>query len=342
VSAVAQTNGELRDFGGQVTYINSDSRWNWGTVVQMVPYVTGQFIRQVDVIDGREVIVEQERRLRQTEIAVAAVTQYPFSRALRFEVQGGARRLGFSDTLDTFVYDRRTGQFLGDERQEMDAPRALNLFESSAALVFDQAVLGPTSPIVGQRYRLEVAPTLGALQMTNLLLDYRRYVAPVRPFTLAVRAMHFGRYGRDGEDARLTPLFLGYPTLVRGYGLGSFEPVECPTGGVNDCPVFDQLVGSRVLIGNAEVRFPLLGAFTGEYRYGPLPVEGFAFADTGMAWTSQVSPSFAGGTRDFVSSVGAGVRANVFGYLVVEVAASRPLDRPGKGWVFGFQLAQGF
>jgi hypothetical protein len=61
-----------------------------------------------------------------------------------------------------------------------------------------------------------------------------------------------------------------------------------------------------------------------------------------MAWTSQVSPSFAGGTRDFVSSVGAGVRANVFGYLVVEVAASRPLDRPGKGWVFGFQLAQGF
>jgi hypothetical protein len=32
---------------------------------------------------------------------------------------------------------------------------------------------------------------------------YRRYFVPVRPFTLAFRAMHYGRYGRNGDTNRL-------------------------------------------------------------------------------------------------------------------------------------------
>jgi outer membrane protein assembly factor BamA len=239
------------------------------------------------------------------------------------------------------VFDRATGQYLGDDRQDLDAPEALNLIESTAALVYDQTVFGPTSPIVGQRYRMEVAPTFGALNITNVTVDYRRYLAPIRPLTLAVRAMHLGRYGRDSSDTRLSPLFLGFPTLMRGYELGSFERSECPAA-ADDCPVFDQLVGSRSLIGNLELRFPLLGLLSREYRYGPLPIEGFAFADTGVAWTADLDPSFAGGNRNFVSSVGGGIRVNAFGYAVVSLTAARPLDRPGRGWVFGFQLAPGF
>jgi hypothetical protein len=95
-------------------------------------------------------------------------------------------------------------------------------------------------------------------------------------------------------------------------------------------------------VGNAELRFPLLGAFSGRYDYGPLPLEGFAFADSGVSWTSLVEPEFTGGDRQFVSSVGFGVRANIFGYLVGEVAAARPLDRVRRGWVFTFNLMPGF
>jgi outer membrane protein assembly factor BamA len=110
----------------------------------------------------------------------------------------------------------------------------------------------------------------------------------------------------------------------------------------SDCPAFDRLLGSRLLVGNAELRFPLVGAFRGGYDYGFLPLDVFLFADSGVACNSQVNPSFADGSRDFVSSVGVGVRANAFGYFVLELAAIRPLDRPGRGWVFGFNLAPAF
>jgi hypothetical protein len=73
-----------------------------------------------------------------------------------------------------------------------------------------------------------------------------------------------------------------------------------------------------------------------------VPVEGFIFADTGVAWTSAIDPSFTGGSRDFVTSVGAGARVNAFGYLVLEFAAAKPLDRKGRGWQFAFQLTPGF
>ena len=60
-----------------------------------------------------------------------------------------------------------------------------------------------------------------------MLADYRKYFMPVRPFTIALRGMHYGRYGRDSEDARLSPLYLGYPGLVRGYDVSSFDANEC-------------------------------------------------------------------------------------------------------------------
>jgi outer membrane protein assembly factor BamA len=207
--------------------------------------------------------------------------------------------------------------------------------------VHDQTSAGPVGPLQGQRYRFDVTQTAGSLNYTNLVLDYRRYLRVVRPFTLAVRGLHVGRYGGDAEDPRLSELFIGYPSLVRGYDVNSFDATECDavTGA---CPVFDRLIGSRMLVGSAELRFPLLGAFSGEYRYGPIPIEGFLFADTGVAWTAATRPSFADGDRRFVSSVGAGVRINAFGYVIVQLAGAKPLNRPGSGWRFVFDFAPSF
>jgi hypothetical protein len=57
---------------------------------------------------------------------------------------------------------------------------------------------GFTSPIAGGRYRFEVLPVFGGLTFGTLLPDYRRYLF-VRPITVAVRGLHYGRYGADAE-----------------------------------------------------------------------------------------------------------------------------------------------
>jgi outer membrane protein assembly factor BamA len=97
-----------------------------------------------------------------------------------------------------------------------------------------------------------------------------------------------------------------------------------------------------VAVASVEVRFPLVGIFTGELEYGPVPIEGLLFGDAGVAWGQVDEPSFFGGERDIVKSVGAGVRVNALGFAILEIAGARPLDRPGKGWVFSFNLRPGF
>jgi hypothetical protein len=341
VSAVAQANGGLKDLGGQVMYVNRTSRWNWGGVAQWIPYVTGSFRETLAVVDNREVLIDETFLFRQTDLQARALVMYPFTRATRFEVQAGGRRIWFDRELQTRIFALDTGQLIDDRDEALQAPGALDLADVTAALVHDQTSFGPVGPVNGQRYRFDVTRTTGSLSFTNLTLDYRRYLSLVKPFTLAVRGLHVGRYGADAEDSRLSQLFLGYPSLVRGYDVDSFDPAECGFP-QTQCPVFDRLVGSRLLIGSAELRFPLLGVLSGEYRYGPFPLEAFLFADTGVAWTSDIRPAFAGGERQFVSSVGAGVRVNVFGYVIAQFAGAKPLSRPGSGWRFVIDFSPAF
>src|SRR5207245_2491178 len=96
-------------------------------------------------------------------------------------------------------------------------------------------------------------------RFVTALADYRKYVMPARPFTIAARVLHVGRYGRNAEDNRMYPLFIGYSSLVRGYDIGSFSAAECGSGNGTTCPVFDQLIGSKILVGNIELRFPPFG-----------------------------------------------------------------------------------
>ena len=109
------------------------------------------------------------------------------------------------------------------------------------------------------------------MHYTDVLADWRSYFMPVRPVTLAFRAMHFGRYGSRGEDPRFRSIYLGYPELIRGYD--NIQANECIPNAQSQCPVFDRLFGSRMIVGNVEVRAPLWGLFKGRLTYGPLPIE---------------------------------------------------------------------
>ncbi|MGE3175872.1 MAG: BamA/TamA family outer membrane protein, partial [Vicinamibacterales bacterium] len=140
-----------------------------------------------------------------------------------------------------------------------------------------------------------------------------------------------------------SPLYLGYPSLVRGYDVYSYDQSECVPNAESSCPAIDRLVGSRVFIGNLEFRFPLLRPFgASQGMYGPVPVEMVFFADGGVAWSSGQSPSFLGGERRGVSSVGAALRVNFLGYAIGEFDFARPLQRSNRGWMFQFNLTPGF
>ena len=49
----------------------------------------------------------------------------------------------------------------------------------------------------------------------------------MRPFTVALRGLVYGRFGTDGESPRLPIMYLGYSGLVRGYDPTSFDAGEC-------------------------------------------------------------------------------------------------------------------
>jgi hypothetical protein len=340
VGAVLQVNGRFEDFGGIVGYENRKHRWAWGAEIEQIPYVTGGFSAGLDQT-GR--YVEVTDLFRETDRTLQTYIAYPFSRAQRVELAAAARNISFGREIETLVFDPFTGQLLAQDRQKLDAPSSINFADVSAALVYDSAVFGPTSPILGRRYRFEVSPSFGGLRYTGVLADVRQYVMPVRPITLAGRVLHYGRYGSGGEDNRITPLFIGYPNLVRGYDVNSFSASECGND-PNTCPVFDQLVGSRVGVANLELRIPLLGLFNRRNLYGPIPVELVGFSDWGVAWTAQDKAKFLGhgGTRKVVKSYGAGARVNVLGFAVVEFDMVKPVDRPAKGWTWVFNFSPGF
>jgi hypothetical protein len=328
------------DVGGIVGYTNKVHRFNWGVQVAQIPYMYGGYSSGIINSGGEQVYVEQLTTERLLDRSVSLLGYYPFHAGLRAELMTGYRSIGFETRIETQGFSTRTGRLVIDEQEKIPGGDTTHLFQSTVALVKDTSVFGATSPVMGQRLRLDVSPTLGSVNFTGALADLRQYVMPVRPVTLAGRVLHYGRYGSGGEDPRLGSLFLGYPSLVRGYDSGSFTASECGAGG--GCPVYDQLLGSRLLVGNFEVRAPLFGLFGAKSLYGPLPLEIGAFFDAGVAWGSASRPALFGGQKEIVKSVGATTRLNLFGFAVLQLDYVKPLDRPGKNAYFTFNLLSGF
>jgi outer membrane protein assembly factor BamA len=219
------------------------------------------------------------------------------------------------------------------------------------ALVGDASSFGFTSPISGSRYRLEVTPTIGTLKYETVLLDYRKYLF-VKPFTLAVRGLHYGLYGKDAESDRIGALYLGDGSLVRGYSYDSFNSNDCTSSGTGSlasstCPQFDRLVGSKLALANAELRIPLFGTSGFGLIASPLPpIEIAPFVDAGVAWTKASGPVWdlasTSGDRTPVVSTGIASRINLFGFAVFEVYYAHPFQRPGRSGVWGFLLQPGW
>ncbi len=348
-----QANGTYKDIGGQAFYINQEKRLNWGASAGRIPYIQGFQTFGTDG-DGNAYIglIRNRIFLTQTSLLLA----YPFSTTRRVEGNIGVQRWSYDLEEDRYFL----GPFGGtgaSQRISLPSRPAINLASASLAIVGDNSLTGFTSPVDGGRFRLEVNQTLGSLNFTSLVADFRRYLSPTRNLTFAARALHFGRYGSELDPNRSTatiqPYFLGWETFVRGYSYESFDPDECaitsfePGAVAGTCAGFDRLFGHRLVVANMELRVPVLGTPQfGLINFPYLPTEFALFADAGLAWNelSEVDFDFvrSGGKRVPVFSVGASARVNIFGFLILESYYAFPFQRPDKGAHWGFVLAPGW
>jgi Tol biopolymer transport system component len=323
------------DIAAQIGYVNRRGRLHWGFVSGFVP---ARFLgAERSIVRTATLVTQEYGNLRYAHEYASLTARYNVSRATRFEFRAGGRRTGYGWQTVTQVVDASTRQLVTSAIQELPGARPVYLAEMQAAYVRDTALLGPTSPILGHRLRLDVQPAVGGLTFADVRLDARRYFMPIRPVTFAVRVDHTGRYGPDARDGRLTPLLLGLQTLVRGYDLSTFAAERCGRTATS-CSIVDQLSGNRFAVMNLELRAPLLGLLTGNLDYGRTPIEALIFADGAMLWTPHANAPL---QRDRFRSVGIGARANLGGF-VLELTGVRPFDKPQNGWTASFLIRPGF
>ncbi len=340
LATMLQVSGSLSNLAALVAYQNTKSRLNWGAAVQQIPYITGGYLPTTYSANG-DTLFQQIEIIRQTDREADAFFSYPFSSVARVEWSAGVRNIGYAAQIESLVVVN-PGYLISDNIVNLPGPPSLTMGTASAALVYDNSYYGATSPVLGERWRLEVDPVVGGLQFYNVLADYRRYFMPVRPFTLAARVLHYGRYGPSSDDQRIYPNFLGYQSMVRGYDYNSVL-TDCQSAVGNACDVYTKLFGSRIMVGNVELRFPLLGVLgLGHGYYGALPIETAFFADAGVAWSAGQKPSIFGGNVRPLSSIGIANRMNLFGYAIIEVDFVRPFQRTGVGWIWQFGFTEGF
>lgn len=326
---------DVDDFAAQLAYTNRREQWNWGVTAGFVPARFHGARRAIER-DG-SLITRETTSLRYLHQWAGFAGRFNIDRSHRIEVGAGVRRTGFTWQTFTRVMEADSPDVVSRTLDEAAAGRPLYFAETQLAFVHDTAVLGPTSPVIGERLRLEVEPALGSRSFMDVRVDARKYLMPKRPITIAGRIEHVGRYGAGAADPRLTPLVVGLQTLVRGYDLRNFAADQCGRS-ATECSVIDELTGSRIAVANLELRAPLLGLLTGDLVYGSVPIEAIAFADIGYLWTR--TPG--GGTEQHrFRSIGAGGRANLGGF-VLELAAARPFDRLQSGWTVSFLLRPGW
>lgn len=345
-------NGEISDFGGSAGYINRDSRINWGGSFSHIPYRTGGF-QDVSRFDNRDTL----DILRLFEDRASLFAQLPFSTTMR--VEGSVSYGLYSNRLDRFVYEYDAfGRLVSIDRDRVkeEEPEGFSFGSVETALVFDNSVFGLTAPLDGRRMRVGIGQNFGDFNFTSVTADFRIYKF-LKPIGLAFRALHYGRYGSDSEQ--FAPFYLGnsFFGFVRGLNIDDAQNALALAD--RD---FDELVGSKIAVGNFEIRIP----FSGPRQLALLP-SSFLFADLnffidgGIAWTSfdqfrdpifrldeNGEPIVFEGEEliDFpkvnpIFTAGVSMRVNVFGALIIEPFYARPLIEGGT-FNFGVNILPGW
>ncbi len=342
---VLSVNGEIYDFGGQVGYVNQKNRINWGATASHIPYPFAYLnVETTQANDDGPVLTDLQFVIQRTfEDQFGMFAFYPISTTRRIEVSGSMAWYYFRRDIFHTYYDEM-GFYRGQDRSKGESPDGFNLQRLSLGYIGDNSFFGMASPMAGHRYRFSVEKLFGEIDMYNTIADYRRYFFR-QPISVAVRAMHHGRYGKDAQNNLFYPLYLGYPNFMRGYDYNSLYSIRDEIFDDEGDFSFDHLQGTRLIVGGLEVKVP----FSGPERLA-LISSGFFFTelawflDAGIAWREGDSLTLESDkmTADYrypVFSTGPSLRINLFGALVLEPYYAIPFtlnDRWPGVWGLNF------
>ncbi|MFW5699485.1 MAG: basic secretory protein-like protein [Bacteroidota bacterium] len=341
-------NGEIYDFGGQATYFNQKRRINWGASVSHIPYRYGYYSYELDTltVNEEEVLADNYalHLIRLFETRASLFTFFPISTTRRIEAGVAYARYNYRIDKYNNYYDALGIQF-GANREKLPSPDGFSLWHTDVAYVFDNSYFGITSPLEGRRARYSVEKNFGRYTHYTTLFDFRKYFF-FKPVGFAFRFYNYSRWNFNDPESRLTPLYVGYPWLVRGYDNVSYQSEQSFSKG--DVAI-SQLTGTHMQVVNAEIRIP----FTGPKRLSLISSKWLLtdlafFFDAGLAWDKQHQPEFKWRSTSIndripVFSAGGSLRINMFGYLVIEPYYAFPFQRADiKNGVFGINFTPGW
>ncbi|MFC2152579.1 tolB protein precursor, partial [Bacteroidota bacterium] len=337
-------NGEVYDFGGQLAYINSKKRVTWGSSFSHFPYRAMYYRSRIEKItETTGNLIENYDLVRIFEENLSFFSQYPLSSKVRFE--GGLSYSRYSYRIDSITYKN---YYYYSKKKVEDVPDPFNVGSAYVAFVGDNSNFGITSPMSGYRYRFQVGQMFDRYDITSLTMDVRKYFF-FKPISLAFRALHYGRYGKNAND--LYPIYLGNEYLVRGYNFNAFYKAQDSYPEQYLDP--NKLAGSKIVVFNSELRFP----FTGIKRFsliksGYLYSDIIFFFDAGVAWTKDRFPWLESSNIRYywnptpsyhtpIYSLGASLRINLFGIAILEPYIAMPFQLNNVDYATGFIISGG-
>jgi len=196
--------------------------------------------------------------------------------------------------------------------------------------------------VMGRRMRFQASHSLGKINFSDFLADYRRYDPII--FNTLTFATRFLSSVSVGPDEGFFPKYIGRPDFVRGYDRANFNFYDCTSiiGAQAACNNA-QLAGSRVAVANAELRFPIIRRFDVGSAFGLPPLDGLIFYDAGLAWSRGQTPHLGRApenndptiNRYPLTSWGGGLRVNLFNLAILRWDYARPLSGGRKpNWTF--------
>lgn len=347
IAVSASVYGQLSDASVLAAYSNLSRRFQYTLGAYQQPV----FLPQTSGVQGIPLqnggiryVIPYTRYILRTGFTTGL---YPLNRFSRFET--GIQFNNIDRSSVALIQDCFPTGCSGQTLQTIKKEPAFNFVAPQVAFVTDNTLASAIGPITGRRARFQVAPAVGTLRWVDYLGDYRQYF-PIRfnSLTFAVRGLFNAAVGRDEE---IFPKYIGRPEYVRGYDRANFGGYECTStiGASASCNTV-QLVGSRVAVANAELRFPLIRRFDlGSLPIGLPPVEGLLFYDAGLAWSKGQTVSLSKPAnynfetmRYPLTSYGFGLRVNLFNLAILRWDYAIPRDVTGRKANWTFSLGPSF
>ena len=224
-----------------------------------------------------------------------------FGRFVREERLGGHVGLSYPFSQHDRIDTRLSLRHAEIDRQFEGRKLSGWLANNYVSYTHDTSLWIPTGPLEGRRYSLGLAQTIDfkTSRRFNITLfgDYRHYFRLSPRSALAVRLM-----GRRSTGVVPEFFSLGGSWTLRGYRWRS-------------------LWGSKMVLYNQELRFPLVDRFLLRFPFGAMEFSAFRgalFFDVGNAWNDDFG--------QWHAAFGAGVRLALGGVFVFRVDAARRTD----------------